>query len=263
MTYIIAVEGNIGVGKTTFINLLKERCKEIKLYNIIFLTEPIDEWNKIEVNGITILEQFYQDVNKYAFSFEMLVSLSKFEILKKTINNNPNSLIICERSLLTDKYIFMNMLYNSRNIDPYSYKIYNLWFKNIYTDLPDHKYIYLKSQPDIIKLKIDKRNRDGESKIDINYLSKCDYYHSKFINNNIKNLLVTIEMDSIELFSNDLNDSLNEEYKIMLDDVIRIILNYNNKVYECENIIENQNNILIYVIVIFIILYLLYLYITS
>lgn len=222
MTYIITIEGNIGAGKSTFVKFLKEECENLKLSNIIFLQEPVDEWTKIKVDEITILEKFYQEPDKYAFTFQMMAYISRLAILQKAIEENPNAIIISERCLLTDKHVFAKMLYDSNNIDPYSFQIYNLWFDHFYNKLPKHKHIYLKSSPELIKFRINKRNRTGESNIDINYLTKCHDYHSEYFSTN-ENLLIAVDMDKIELYSNDLNDITNANYKILINDIINLI----------------------------------------
>ena len=59
MVQIISIEGNIGSGKSTFVDYLKQNYKQD---NIIYLQEPNDEWNKIkDDDGITILEKFYEN----------------------------------------------------------------------------------------------------------------------------------------------------------------------------------------------------------
>jgi deoxyadenosine/deoxycytidine kinase len=226
MTYIITIEGNIGAGKSTFVKFLKEECDNLKLSNIIFLQEPVDEWTKIKVDGITILEKFYQEPDKYAFTFQMMAYISRLAILQKAIEENPNAIIISERCLLTDKHVFAKMLYDSNNIDPYSFQIYNLWFDHFYNKLPNHKHIYLKSSPELIKFRINKRNRTGENNIDINYLTKCHNYHSEYFSTN-ENLLIAVDMDKIELYSNDLNDITNVNYKILINDIISLITSSN------------------------------------
>jgi deoxyadenosine/deoxycytidine kinase len=57
MALIISIYGNIGSGKTTFINELKKQ----NLDNVIFIDEPVDLWSKIIIDNETILQKFYQD----------------------------------------------------------------------------------------------------------------------------------------------------------------------------------------------------------
>ena len=65
---IVSLEGNIGSGKTLLFNNLKENYKNNK--KIIFLKEPVDEWEKIkDENGKSILKNFYDDQEKFAFPF--------------------------------------------------------------------------------------------------------------------------------------------------------------------------------------------------
>ena len=73
----------------------------------------------------------------------MMVILARITELKKIIKLNPESIIVMERSFYSDKYIFLDMLYDKKIIDTYEYQIYNLWFESIVKDLPTHYYLYL------------------------------------------------------------------------------------------------------------------------
>ena len=73
---IISIEGNIGSGKTTLLQNLKNKYKNNP--QVIFLKEPVDEWNNIkDSNGTTILEKFYLDQEKYSFAFQMMAYISR------------------------------------------------------------------------------------------------------------------------------------------------------------------------------------------
>ena len=68
---IISIEGNIGTGKSTLVQMLKDTYKNNN--NVVFLQEPVDMWNTIkDSNGETILSKFYGNQEKYAFSFQMM-----------------------------------------------------------------------------------------------------------------------------------------------------------------------------------------------
>ena len=104
MSIIISIEGNIGSGKSTLVDYLKNNYTD---KNIVYLQEPVDEWNNIkDENNITILEKFYANQTKYSFAFQMMAYISRLDLLRNSIKNNPNSIIITERSLFTDKYVF-------------------------------------------------------------------------------------------------------------------------------------------------------------
>ena len=64
---IIYIEGNIGSGKSTFLDMLK--MKYASNQDIVFLDEPLDSWNKItDMEGKTMLEKFYSDKEKHGFA---------------------------------------------------------------------------------------------------------------------------------------------------------------------------------------------------
>lgn len=64
---IVSIEGNIGSGKTTLLSNVKKALHGEE--NIIFLKEPVDDWESIkDKDGLTMLQKFYADQEKYSFS---------------------------------------------------------------------------------------------------------------------------------------------------------------------------------------------------
>lgn len=180
MSQIITIEGNIGSGKSTLLQHLRDKYNTTQ--NILFLREPVDEWENIkDENGVTILQKFYADQKAYSFSFQMMAYISRLVLLKEAIENNPNAIIITERSLLTDKMIFAKMLYDSGNIQSVDYQIYSKWFECFANDYPINKVVYVNSSPEICYSRIHERSRLGESVIPLSYLTSCAEYHKNMI----------------------------------------------------------------------------------
>ena len=172
---LLSLEGNIGSGKSTLLKYLEENNKNQK---IIFLKEPVDEWEQIvDKTGKTMLQKFYENQEKYSFPFQMMAFISRLAILKKTMEENEHCLIISERSLYTDKYVFAKMLYESGKIEDVNYKIYTTWFDTFVNDYPVHKIIYVNTEPEICHERIMKRCRTGEQGIPLDYLKECHQYH--------------------------------------------------------------------------------------
>lgn len=179
MTMIISIEGNIGSGKSTLVSALENHFKD-SLY-IGFLQEPVDIWNTIkDENGITILEKFYENNEKYAFQFQMMAYISRLSIIKKALKNENYKYIITERSLYTDSNIFAKMLYDDKKISEIEYTIYKMWFDEFISDIPITKIVYVKAEPTISCERVIKRNRLGEN-IPLSYLEKCHHYHEEWL----------------------------------------------------------------------------------
>ena len=195
MTFIISIEGNIGSGKSTILSLLKEECK--KNNNIIFLQEPVLEWNEIKDNsGQTILSKFYGNQEKYSFAFQMMAYISRLSLLKKAIKEHPGAIIVTERCLETDRHVFAKMLYDSGKIEEVEYKIYLRWFDDFNEEVKINKMIYLKTLPETSYYRIEKRSRDGESSISLDYLIACDVYHQTMIDNiGIETMVINCDDD--------------------------------------------------------------------
>ena len=168
-----SIEGNIGSGKSTLIEILK------KQKNILFLPEPVDSWNEIkDTSGVTILERYYQDQKRYAFPFQMMAYITRMNLIKNMVAS-PDSIVISERSIYTDREIFAKMLYESGDIGEIEYQIYLKYFEEIKLD----GIIYVQTTPDICLKRIEKRNRKGEETIPLNYLKNCHSFHQNWIKN--------------------------------------------------------------------------------
>ena len=197
---IISIDGNIGSGKSTLLAYLKEHFTDNK--NIIFLKEPVDEWENIKDNeGKTILQNFYENQKKYSFSFQMLAYISRLNLIKEAIKKNPNAIIITERSLYTDKMVFAKMLYDDGLINSIDYQIYLKLFDSFTDEYPVNKIIYVKTKPNICIERIKKRSRTGETNIQLDYLVNLDKYHNEMINSTIGYSSLSLDGD-LDIYEN-------------------------------------------------------------
>lgn len=184
---IISIEGNIGSGKSTLVKRLSE-SKEFTSKNppFIVLQEPVNEWNTIcDEEGKTILEHFYADQTRYSFSFQMMAYISRLALLKKTQRENPDAIIITERCLDTDRWVFAAMLHDEEKISQMEMTIYLKWFDEFVKEVPIDGYVFLDTDPVVASQRVEKRARQGES-IPLEYLMKCDYYHKNWAKNHIE-----------------------------------------------------------------------------
>ena len=196
MVKIFSVDGNIGSGKST---LLKYFEKNNKNSSIIFLPEPVHLWEKIQSvedgRNQNIIEKFYENPDKYAFSFQIMALISRIKLLKETIDQATASklIIITERSPFTDKEIFAKMLFHAKKIEDINYLIYLEWFDFFMKEFPLSGVIYVNTPYSNCYENILKRNRQGEKTISIDYLKKCERYHEEYLStlNDIK--LIYIE----------------------------------------------------------------------
>jgi len=207
---IVSIEGNIGSGKSTLLANLRDNYKDDA--NVVFLKEPVDEWETItDENGTTILEKFYENPSKYGFSFQIMAYISRLDVIRKEIKKNPNAIFISERSLFTDKLVFAKMLFDSGNIELVNYKIYLKWFDTFADDFPVSKVIYVNTDPEICHMRIEKRSRTGESNIPLDYLQNCHKYHNNMLDVNSQDCVCKEQLvlnGNIDMYEN--NEQINE-----------------------------------------------------
>ena len=212
---VVSLEGNIASGKSTLLEKLREVYKNYP--NILFVKEPVDEWEKVkDENGVTMLEKFYENQEKYSFPFQMMAYVSRIKEFRNTISDiknllltnsgkNNHFIIITERSLYTDKMVFAKMLYDNKKIEPINYQVYLNWFDTFSEEFPVHKVVYVKTNPENCHNRILKRLRDGESNIPLEYLTNCSLYHDNmldtFTNENICNDQLILD-GNIDIYEN-------------------------------------------------------------
>jgi deoxyadenosine/deoxycytidine kinase len=181
---MFSIDGNIGSGKSTLYASLQQLYKDRP--SVIFVPEPVSQWEKIrDKSGKTMLHLFYTDQEKYAFAFQMMAYISRLSILRRIIAENKfkcrNIVIITERTLYTDKYIFAKMLFDQGKIEDVEYQIYLTWFDEFSIDFPLDNVVYVKTSPEKCYERIHKRSREGEEIIPLAYLEDCHRYHEEFL----------------------------------------------------------------------------------
>lgn len=181
---IVSIEGNIGSGKTTG----KEKLKQYIIKNkglqesTIFVDEPTDEWQTIQdKNGIPILVNLYSDLKRFAFRFQMMAYISRLKKLRDAMRSPSVKIIITERCLITDARVFARMLYDSNHIEEDEYQIYTRWFDEFAKEVEPSCIVYFQASTDVCMSRIKKRNRVGEQDMQRDYLDKCNRYHNDWL----------------------------------------------------------------------------------
>ena len=177
-TLLIAVEGNIGTGKSTLLEKLREKYADDP--SIYLMQEPVDVWDTIkDSQGVTILEKYYSNQNRYAFSFQMMAYISRIASIRAALKKKYR-VIISERSVYTDSAVFAKMLFDDKKIEDIEYAIYMRWVNEFISDLPPIKFIYIQANPETSFERVMKRGRHGET-IPFEYLQNCHNYHNEWL----------------------------------------------------------------------------------
>ena len=195
---IISLDGNIGAGKSTLLQEIRN-----KLHDVHIVDEPVGQWTSLKnAKGKSLLELFYEDKNRWSYTFQNCALLTRLKNIQKAVENIDTTIsspqvIITERSVLTDKHVFAEMLYDAGNIDPLEWELYESWFNVFGKKYPVRAIIYVSTSSGTSKERINTRNRTGEESIDLEYLDALDRQHKKWIKNtNIPVLTLSTEADT-------------------------------------------------------------------
>ena len=193
MPIIISLDGNIGSGKTTLLGEIRDKV------NVHVVDEPVAQWTALKnAEGTNLLELFYQDKKRWAYTFQNCAILTRLKNIKEAVKAG-HKIIITERSILTDKYVFAEMLRDAGDMDPLEWELYESWFDIFGKEYPVNGIIYVSTNAYISKERIQIRNRIGEENINIEYLEALDIQHKKWIENtNIPVLTLSTEGVTVE-----------------------------------------------------------------
>ena len=157
---IISLDGNIGAGKST---LLEEIGKRLPIHVV---NEPVAQWTSLQYEGKNLLELFYQDKKRWAYTFQNCAILSRLKNIKDAVDAGHKT-IITERSILTDKYVFADMLQSTGDMNSLEWQLYESWFQIFGKEYPVNGIIYISTSSATSKDRIINRNRSGEENIDM------------------------------------------------------------------------------------------------
>lgn len=180
----IAVAGNIGSGKTTLTRLLSKH----------FGWKPHYE----EVDNNPYLESFYEDMKRWSFNLQVYFLNSRFRQVLDIRNSGQD--IIQDRTIYEDAYIFAANLYDMGLMETRDYENYRSLFElmNSFLEAPD-LLIYLRASVPTLVRQIQKRNRDYEQSIRLDYLNALNRRYEDWISKYSKGKLLVIESDNIEI----------------------------------------------------------------
>ena len=193
---IISLDGNIGAGKSTLLTEIRN-----KLHDVHIVDEPVGQWTALKnAEGKNLLELFYEDKKRWAYTFQNCAILTRLKNIQDAVENLDSTMkepqvIITERSVLTDKHVFAEMLRDGGDIDPLEWELYESWFNIFGKKYPVRGIIYVSTNSTTSNERIKIRNRQGEDRIGIDYLDALDNQHKKWVEStNIPVLTLSTEV---------------------------------------------------------------------
>ena len=179
---IIGVEGNIGAGKTSFIETVRNSNLDIEVVD-----EPWFDYKDM-------LEGFYNDPHYWAFPFQLAM-------LTKRAHNHfvmqmKKGAMLVERTLFADRHVFARAVHIEGYMTDTQFSDYNDVFKDLsfFIKEPDI-YIYLKAPMDLLMDRIKQRNRKGEEKITYEYVKLLETLYDDWLLPKKNTIVVDIERD--------------------------------------------------------------------
>ncbi|MCF6139635.1 deoxynucleoside kinase [Pseudalkalibacillus berkeleyi] len=188
-TPFIAVEGPIGVGKTSLAKAISDR------FNYHLLKEIVEE--------NPFLGKFYDDIEEWSFQTEMFFLCNRFKQLE-----DIDRLFLEHKSpVVSDYHIFKNRIFAMRTLKDVHFQKYMQIFEILTKDMPSpNMVIYMKASLDTLLNRISLRGRDIEKNIDPSYLEQLskdyDLFMYQFQKHHPEIPVMTIDGDHIDFVQN-------------------------------------------------------------
>ena len=198
MTKIYFVEGNIGTGKSTFLSMIEKTYGD--KYQVIY--EPVDVWTSFkDKTGKNILQYFYEDPKRFAYTFQNTAFVSRVEKLQEI--DRTKEAVFIERSIWSDKNIFAKNCFESGMMSEIEYMLYEKWFSWLEKNLTigDYQFIYLKCSPKTSFERMKERNRNEETGVSLDYITQIHNQHEIWMKNVFSTKTTTI-LNAEENFKN-------------------------------------------------------------
>ena len=198
----VAIEGNIGAGKTTLAKMIAEDYSG-KLVLERFADNPF-------------LPKFYQDQARYAFPLEMSFLADRYQ----QFTDDTSQFDLFKKFMVSDYDIYKSLIFAKITLQNDEFSLYRKVFNFMYREVRKPKlYIYLYQDTQRLLVNIRKRGRDYEQQIQADYLEKINRGYFDFIKSypEQNNLIIDIsELDFVEK---------SDDYQIILDKIIQFTAN--------------------------------------
>ncbi len=179
----IVVAGNIGSGKTTLTTLLSQH----------YGWKPFYE----SVEDNPYLADYYQDIPRWSFNMEVFFLRQRFRDLLAIAKSNDT--LIQDRSIFEGVYVFTANNRAMGNLSDRDYTTYMELFDSMLkvVKLPDLM-IYLRASVPHLVANIQKRGREYEQTMQLDYLKNLNTLYEDFIYNKYKGRVLTVDVDNID-----------------------------------------------------------------
>ncbi|XP_032266560.1 deoxyguanosine kinase, mitochondrial isoform X2 [Phoca vitulina] len=190
----LSIEGNIAVGKSTFVKLLTKTYPEWHI-----ATEPVATWQSVQAVGTqkaftaqslgNLLDMMYQEPARWSYTFQTFSFMSRLKVqlepFPEKLLQAKNAVQIFERSVYSDRYIFAKNLFENGSLNDIEWHIYQDWhsflLQEFASQLRLHGFIYLQATPQVCLKRLHQRAREEEKGVELEYLEQLHGQHEAWL----------------------------------------------------------------------------------
>lgn len=184
----VAIAGNIGAGKTTLTEMLSKHYRWIPQFE--------------DVDQNPYLYDFYEDMPRWSFNLQIYFLNSRLNQLIEISKGTET--VIQDRTIYEDAYIFAPNLHEMGLMSKRDFDNYFEFFQNLRQMVkPPDLMIYLQASVPTLVGQIQKRGRDYEENIRLDYLKRLNDYYTKWVEGYKEGPLLVINVDKTKFVENE------------------------------------------------------------
>jgi len=181
----ICVEGNIGTGKTTFVEMIR------KEHNCEMILEQFQD--------NPFLPHFYEDRDRYAFSVELFFMTERYKQLQRQLLNQG----LFQEFTIADYYFVKSLLFAKNNLIEEEYRLFQKLWNVLNAPFPKPDIlVYFHRDVSILQELIKKRGRSYEKLIPSDYLKQIQDTYFDYFKNILTFPVVIIDLNDIDFVAN-------------------------------------------------------------
>ncbi len=194
----IAIEGNIGVGKTT----LAKKLAETFNYETL-LEQPAEN---------PFLKRFYDNEDGAALATQLFFLFQRVKQMQSIRQND-----MFQPVRVSDFILEKDELFAQVTLEPEELKLYQQVYNQMVDDTPaPDLVIYLQAPVDVLQQRIKVRGIDMEQRVDIDYLTRINELYTRFFHYYDRSPLLIVNAEEIDVVNND------DDYLGLVDYLLRV-----------------------------------------
>lgn len=201
---VLAVDGEIGVGKSTLVKRIQERPRIVEAvlgdgYHVVPVLECVKAWQ--DVGAFQLMVANKTEWGEEFQHLAMLTRITKWVHVAQQYEHDPKAVLLVERAPPADRLVFTHVLHQRGDINDAGLALHHSWYERLWAKRPaefSHVGVLMCNDDSETKRRIQRRDRCGEDAYEWDYLSALHKRYAEVVQTDewpMRNQTVMLDAD--------------------------------------------------------------------